>query len=155
MGRSAWRRLAIPVVVGAAALLPVGLAVVGSQPVASSATAPVLVAAGDIEGCGAGEGTAKLIDGIDGAVAALGDNAYPNGSASDYDKCYDPTWGRFKDRTHPVPGNHDYDTSNAAGYFGYFGALAGPPGRGYYSYEVGTWHVVGLNSNCSSIDCAA
>jgi hypothetical protein len=113
------------------------------------------VAAGDVEGCGSGAATAKLIDGIDGAVAALGDNAYPNGSTGDYAHCYDPTWGRFKSRTRPVPGNHDYDTPRAAGYFRYFGALAGPSGTGYYSYDVGSWHVVALNSNCGSVDCAA
>lgn len=125
------------------------------RPAASSSTAPVLVAAGDIDGCGPGQATAKLAQGIDGTVAALGDNAYPSGSASDYSKCYDPTWGQFKDRTRPVPGNHEYDTANASAYFRYFGDLAGPAGRGYYSYDVGTWHVVALDSNCGPADCGA
>ncbi|HYT39832.1 MAG TPA: metallophosphoesterase, partial [Acidimicrobiia bacterium] len=155
MRRSSWRRLAILAVLGASAFLLAGLAGVGDRPASSSASTPVLVAAGDIEGCGAGEATGRLIDGIDGAVAALGDNAYPSGSAADYAKCYDPAWGRFKGRTHPVPGNHDYDTARAAGYFGYFGAAAGSPGHGYYSYDLGSWHVVALDSNCGTVDCAA
>jgi hypothetical protein len=73
---------------------------------------PVVVAAGDIATCsGTGdEATARLIGGIDGTVLALGDNAYPDGSAEDFDECYDPTWGRFKDRTKPAPGNHEYHT---------------------------------------------
>src|SRR5207245_7877741 len=97
----------------------------------------VRVAAGDVEGCGSGAATAKLINGIDGAVAVLGDNAYPHGSAGDYAQCYDPTWGQFKSRTRPVPGNHDYDTPRAAGYFRYFRPLAGPPGPAQYSSAVG------------------
>jgi hypothetical protein len=124
-------------------------------PAASSSSAPVLVAAGDIDGCGPGQATAKLAQGIDGTVAPLGDNAYPSGSASDYSQCYDPTWGQFKDRTHPVPGNHEYDTANASAYFRYFGNLAGPAGRGYYSYDVGTWHIVVLNSNCAYVSCSS
>ena len=71
------------------------------------------------------------MEGIDGAVAAMGDNAYPSGSPSDYKQCYGPTWGQFKDRTHPVPGNHEYAQNRAAGYFGYFGPAAGPPGQGW------------------------
>jgi hypothetical protein len=154
--RRLWRRIAIPAAVVASLLsflIPAG---VGGPSVASTSSAPpVLLAAGDIEGCTAGASTARVIKGVDGAVAALGDNAYPAGSNDDYAKCYDPTWGRFKDRTRPVPGNHDYDTPHAAGYFGYFAAAAGQPGRGYYSYDLGSWHVVALNSNCGAIDCAA
>lgn len=80
-------------------------------------------------------------------VLTLGDNAYPNGNAADYASCYDPTWGRFKQRTLPSPGNHEYHTPLAAAYFDYFGALAGPQRRGYYSVDIGAWHVVSLNSN--------
>src|SRR5439155_9561075 len=78
---------------------------------------------------------------------ALGDNAYPNGTEVNYTECYQPTWGRFKKRTHPVPGNHDYDTPAAPGYFGYFGVAAGERGVGYYSYDLGAWHIIALNSN--------
>jgi len=153
MRRSWWRRATAGVVVGPLCLLA-GLGVLGPRAAVSSPSTPVLLAAGDIDGCGSGDGTARVIDGIDGDVAALGDNAYPSGSASDYAQCYDPTWGRFKNRTHPVPGNHDYDTSRAAGYFRYFGAAAGPAGQGWYSYDLGSWHVVALNSNCSIVSCA-
>jgi hypothetical protein len=76
---------------------------------------------------------------------AIGDNAYEFGSTTDYLSCYDPTWGRHKDRTRPAAGNHEYLTPGAAGYFAYFGATAAPPG-GYYSYDLGAWHVIVLNS---------
>ena len=153
--RRSWRPIAIPAAVVACLLSFPSLAGVVGRSAASTTAPAVLLASGDIEGCAAGASTARIIKGIDGAVAALGDNAYPSGSADDYAKCYDPTWGRFKDRTHPVPGNHDYDTPHAAGYFDYFGAAAGQPGRGYYSYDLASWHVVALNSNCDAIDCAA
>jgi acid phosphatase type 7 len=83
-----------------------------------------IVAAGDIAACSSegDEATAKLVGGIDGSmVLALGDNAYPDGSAEDFHECYKPTWGRFEWRTKPVPGNHEYETPNAQGYFDYFG----------------------------------
>ena len=114
---------------------------------------PVLLAAGDIATCdGNGdEATAQLLDRLAGTVAVLGDGAYPNGTATDYAACYDPTWGRHKARTRPTPGNHDYDTAGAAGYFGYFGAAAGDPAAGYYAYDLGAWHVVVLNSNCAAV----
>jgi acid phosphatase type 7 len=86
-----------------------------------------------------------------GVVATFGDNAYDIGSPAEYANCYDPTWGRHKARTRPAPGNHEYVTPGAAGYFGYFGAAAGDPARGYYSYEHGAWHVVVLNSNCEAV----
>jgi acid phosphatase type 7 len=114
---------------------------------------PVVVAAGDIAACfkKGDEATARLIGGIDGTVLALGDNAYPDGSAEDFDECYDPTWGRFKDRTKPAPGNHEYHTPGAQGYFDYFGKTAGDPDEGYYSYDLGAWHVLALNSNCEEV----
>jgi hypothetical protein len=111
----------------------------------------VVVAAGDIAVCHTegDEATAKLVEGIDGAtVLTLGDHAYPDGSAEDFRECYDPTWGKFKERTKPVPGNHDYETEGASAYFEYFGKAAGDPDEGYYSYELGEWHMVALNSNC-------
>jgi alkaline phosphatase len=114
--------------------------------------AATLLAAGDIADCSS-EGaqlTATLVESLPGTVAALGDTAYPSGSASDFANCYDPTWGRFKNRTRPALGNHEYVTGNADAYFAYFGRKAAPPG-GYYSYELGSWHVVVVNSNCDQI----
>jgi acid phosphatase type 7 len=87
-------------------------------------------------------------------VFTNGDNAYPSGAASEFDNCYDPSWGRHKVRTYPSVGNNEYETANASGYFGFFGARAGDPDEGYYSYERGSWHVVALNSNCSEVGCA-
>lgn len=109
----------------------------------------VLVGAGDIATCGStgAEATAALLDGIAGTVFTAGDNAYPNGSDADFANCYHPTWGRHKARTRPSAGNHEYFTPEAAGYFNYFGAAAGERGKGYYSYELGMWHVIVLNSN--------
>lgn len=109
----------------------------------------VLVGAGDIASCGStgDEATAALLDSIPGTVFTAGDNAYPNGTARQFARCYGPSWGRHKARTRPSPGNHDYRTAAAAAYFEYFGAHAGPVGRGYYSYDLGDWHLISLNSN--------
>ncbi len=114
-----------------------------------------VVAAGDIANCRTegDEATAELVDGIDATVLALGDEAYPRGAAANFEECYGPTWGRFKGRTKPVPGNHEYYTEGARGYFEYFGEAAGDPQEGYYSYEIGSWHVVALNSNCEEVRC--
>jgi acid phosphatase type 7 len=114
---------------------------------------PILVAVGDIASCSSDgdEATAALLDGLSGTIATLGDHAYRSGTPQEFADCYDPSWGRHKDRTRPAPGNHDYETSGAAGYFDYFGAAAGEPGKGYYSYDLGTWHIVVLNSNCSQV----
>lgn len=114
----------------------------------AGAAPPVLLAAGDL-GCArhsAGRAAAKVVERTPGTFATLGDNAYPDGSSSDYRRCYAPTWGRFLNRTRPAPGNHDYHVSGASGYFNYFGSRAGPRGRGYYSYNLGSWHIVVLNS---------
>ena len=114
---------------------------------------PVLVGAGDIASCDSGgdEQTAALLDTIPGTVFTLGDNVYPNGTAKQFLQCYDPSWGRHKARTRPVPGNHDYRTEGAAGYFGYFGGAAGDPRAGYYAYDLGKWRILALNSNCGQI----
>lgn len=111
----------------------------------------VFVGAGDISDCGNNndEATAQLLDGIAGTVYTLGDNVYDNGTLTEFNTCYDPTWGRHKARTRPSPGNHDYHTSGAAGYFAYFGSLAGPSGLGYYSFDLGDWHIISLNSEAS------
>jgi PKD repeat protein len=113
---------------------------------------PVLVGAGDIAGCyqAFDEATAKLLDAIPGTVITLGDNAYGVGSLENFNDCYHPTWGRHKARTKPSPGNHDYGSGGAPGYFGYFGAAAGDPTKGYYSYELGDWLVLSLNTGSSS-----
>jgi acid phosphatase type 7 len=130
---------------------------VGEEREARAAADPVLVGAGDIAGCDTtdDEQTAKLLDNIAGTVFTLGDNAYNSGTAAQFANCYNPTWGRHKARTKPSVGNHEYLTSGASGYFGYFGSAAGDPKKGYYSYDRGTWHVVVLNSNCSQVACAA
>jgi hypothetical protein len=110
---------------------------------------PIVLAAGDIADCNssADSATAALLDAHpEGLVLTLGDNAYENGTAHEFAECYDPTWGRHKSRTFPAPGNHEYNTPNAAGYFAYFGSAAGPEHRGYYSFDLGSWHVVSLNS---------
>ena len=108
----------------------------------------VLVGAGKIAHCAtsADEATAKLLDGIPGTVFTTGDNAYNSGTAAEFNDCYDPTWGRHKARTRPTPGHHDYATAGAFGYFGYFGAAAGDPTKGYYSYNLGEWHIIALNT---------
>jgi hypothetical protein len=108
----------------------------------------VFVGAGDIGLCGSRgpASTAELIENIPGTVFTTGDNAYPLGSADDYQNCYQPTWGRFRDRTRPSPGNHEYDSPGAAPYYAYFGANAGPAGLGYYSFNLDSWHIVSLNS---------
>lgn len=115
------------------------------------ASDPVLVGAGDIAHCSSDgdEVTASLLDDIDGTVFTTGDNVYPDGTPEQFADCYDPSWGRHKSRTHPSPGNHDYHTEDAAGYFNYFGSMAGEPGKGYYSYDLGAWHIIVLNSNIS------
>jgi hypothetical protein len=106
------------------------------------------VGAGDIGRCNRLEPelTARILDTIPGTVFTTGDNAYPDGTVQNFADCYDPNWGRHKARTRPTPGNHDYHTPGAAAYFEYFGANAGDPGKGYYSYDIGTWHVIALNS---------
>lgn len=116
-------------------------------------TEAVLVGAGDIAKCDedGDERTAELLDEIQGTVYTLGDNAYERGTAAEYADCYGPAWGRYKQRTKPTPGNHEYESEGASGYFDYFGRAAGERGKGYYSYDVGDWHVVALNSMCREV----
>ena len=126
----------------------------GYSPRTSAPTsAPVLIGAGDIADCsGQGdEATARLVRGTSGAVFTTGDNAYESGTASEFSDCYDPTWGRYKARTRPSVGNHEYYTPDASGYFGYFGKAAGDPKKGYYSYDLGEWHIVSLNARCENV----
>lgn len=120
----------------------------------SAADAHTLLAAGDIAQCrsappeqSGAAATAALIERMPGTVLALGDLAYRDGTAQQFRDCYDPTWGRFKARTWPVPGNHDYRTPQAQAYFDYWGARAGATGKGYYALDIGGWRIVALNSN--------
>lgn len=118
---------------------------------AATAACPIVAVAGDIAGDGNGdEITARLLDEIAPAtILTTGDNAYPDGTPFEFNAFYGPTWGRHKAVTRPTPGNHDYGVPGAAGYFGYFGAAAGDPARGYYSFDVGTSHLIALNSEIS------
>jgi hypothetical protein len=108
----------------------------------------VVAAAGDIAGEGGQQGATSdvLLSLSPTAVLTLGDNAYPSGTGSDFASFYAPSWGRLKNITRPAPGNHEY-ASGAEGYFDYFGAAAGPRGKGFYGYDLGGWHLIALNSN--------
>ncbi len=120
--------------------------------VLTDATTETLVGAGDIASCDDldDERTADIIETIEGIVFTTGDNVYPDGTAQNFADCYGPSWGAFKNRTRPVPGNHDYyNNPGAAPYFAYFGGNAGPAGRGWYRYQAGTWRIYALNSECS------
>jgi Calcineurin-like phosphoesterase len=97
--------------------------------------------------------TEQLIQGLKPKyLLPLGDEQYNSGSPSDFAASYALTWGLSKDVSRPVVGNHEYGTSKAAGYFSYFGSSAGVQGSGYYSYDVGAWHVVAINTECTRID---
>jgi hypothetical protein len=125
----------------------------GPDPPPPSPTTALMVGAGDIGWCGPDGGpalTAALLDTISGTVFTAGDNAYPDGTAQDFARCYEASWGRYKTRTRPVPGNHEYQSNGGAGYFGYFGDAAGNFGEGWYSYRLGAWHVFALNSETSA-----
>jgi Calcineurin-like phosphoesterase len=155
------RRLDLALLAAAAVL--VGAA--GARGERSPLHYPVIAAAGDIA-CDPSDGSFndgrgtesdcaqlatsnQLLKGGYAAVLALGDNQYENGSYDRYGASYARSWGRVKAATRPAPGNHEYHTAEAAGYFRYFGPAAGPTGRGYYSFDLGSWHLVSLNSNCS------
>ncbi len=119
----------------------------------------VFVGAGDIAQCDAldpARQTAQLLRPINGTVFTLGDNAYFSGSTREFQESYEPTWGTEKFRTRPTAGNHEYDGGNGgAPYFQYFGLNAGPPGLGYYSFELGAWHAIALNSNIPASEGSA
>jgi hypothetical protein len=123
---------------------PAGATATGGEP----GTA-ILLAAGDIADCRSDgdERTARLLDGLRGTVAVLGDSVYERGTDAEYARCYAPSWGRHRARTRPAVGNHEYETPGAAGYFRYFGRRAHPP-RGYYAYSLGAWRILVLNTNC-------
>ncbi len=115
--------------------------------------ATVLLAVGDIGSCDTSghEAVADLAARLPGTIALLGDIVYPDGSPVDFADCFDPAWGSLRARIRPAPGNHEYQTTDASGYFSYFGAAAGTPGEGWYSYNLGAWHVIALNSNCDFV----
>jgi hypothetical protein len=135
--------------------------------VAQAPRYPVIAAAGDIAcdpfdgSYNDGRGTSSkcrqlatsnlLLRARYAAVLDLGDNQYEDGALPKYYFSYGKSWGRVKRITRPAPGNHEYATSGASGYYRYFGRAAGPPGRGYYSFDLGRWHLVSLNSNCSAV----
>ncbi|MDQ3691623.1 MAG: metallophosphoesterase [Chloroflexota bacterium] len=119
-----------------------------AAPMPAMAAERVLIGAGDIAVCGRStdDRVGALIRNTPGTVFTVGDNAYNSGTAAEFTNCYSPAWGAFRSRTRPSPGNHDYKTAYAAGYFGYFGDRAGPRGRGYYAYALGNWRIYSLNS---------
>jgi acid phosphatase type 7 len=113
-----------------------------------------LVGAGDIAECGLpGDGlTADLLARYpEATLFTAGDNTYETGTPLQYQNCFNPTWGRYKERIHPAPGNHDWATVGALGYFGYFGAAAGQAGQGWYSFDLNGWHIVVLDSECGRV----
>ena len=114
---------------------------------------PVLAGAGDIASCKStgDEATADLLDAIEGTVFTAGDNVYTSGTPDEFAQCYEPSWGRHRERTRPVPGNHDYYTAGAAGYKGYFGPAATPQGKTWYAYDLGAWRIYALDSECTLV----
>ena len=122
---------------------------------AGIAATVTVAAAGDICGSACNQ-TRPVVESMNpAAVITAGDNAYNSGTLSEFNNNYNPQWGVFKSKTFPTPGNHEYGTSGAKGYFDYFNGVgqntgrAGERGKGYYSYDVGDWHFVALNSNIS------
>lgn len=96
------------------------------------------------------EATARLLDRFSGTVFTAGDNAYITGTSQEFQSCYGPSWGRHLSRTRPSIGNHDFNSNSGAAYYQYFGSSAGSAGSGYYSYAVGPWNVIALNSEIAS-----
>jgi len=121
----------------------------GSGSGGSAGRTVTMLGAGDIGMCGSPgvEQTARLVAGLEGELLLAGDIAYFQGSAADFRNCFNPFWGQFRSRWHPVPGNHEYESPNAAPYFDYFGEAAGPRNLGYYSFTAGEWVILMLNSN--------
>jgi hypothetical protein len=145
----------------AVALVAVGLGVLvaaafrGSTGGLDEGQTAELLAAGDIAECDhqGDEATARILARYPKAtIAALGDLAYQHGTTAEFEDCYGPSWGKFEDRTRPTTGNHDEATKNAQGYWDFFGSRGGPYDKYYYSYDLGSWHVVVLNSDCWRVD---
>jgi len=125
---------------------------VAPTPTATPTSVTALVA-GDVASCTSSgdEATAALLGAHNGTIIIPGDIAYENGSTADFNNCFNPSWGPYKSRMKPAPGNHEYNTAGATGYYGYFGAAAGDPAKGYYAYNLGAWRMYALNSNCAAI----
>jgi acid phosphatase type 7 len=142
----------------AGALLVAGaLSWIGASPATAGGGDVVLLAAGDIvdtcastTSCNYAKVSEVILGDHPDVVLALGDISNNSGTMSDYTERFRPTWGRFQSVISPVPGNHDYAEAHAADYFAYFGSAAHGP-SGYYSFDVGSWHLVGLNSNCAEV----
>lgn len=119
----------------------------------TSTPSVAILAAGDIGECGGkgDERTAAILAANEGTILPLGDLAYESGTTREFADCFGSSWGEFRDRMRPVPGNHEYKTAGAAPYFAYFGEAAGDPGKGWYAYELGAWRFYALNSNCDDI----
>jgi hypothetical protein len=150
-----------PVLWGAlVTIVSLAVPVAGVAPPALASTVTI-AAAGDISRPSLGGPTQQTADLVASlgttAVLALGDTQYPHGSLSDLQTYYDASWGAFKNKTYPIPGNHEYETSGASGYFQYFGTGSAVPiaPPGYYSLNLGDWHIAFLNTNCTQIDCTA
>ena len=143
--------VASTVAIGAAfaCMDPPDAAMDSSQAAAEAQAPAVLLAVGDIAGCAEhykDEVTADLVADLPGTIAILGDVVYQNATRWQFRNCYDPSWGRVLARSRPAVGNHEYRTNEAAPYFEYFGTRAGPSGKGYYTYTLGTWRIYALNS---------
>jgi hypothetical protein len=134
-------------------------------PGAAAAADPVVAAAGDIackpgaaptaSACQQAATAQVILDMAPDRVLALGDEQYEKGTLSEFQNSYGTSWGQVKSITAPVPGNHEYETAGASGYYTYFGAAAGDPNKGYYSFDLGAWHLIALNSNCGDVGCAS
>ncbi len=133
--------------------LPSATAAASRGPTSSQDATATLLAVGDIASCdvSADEVVGDLAARREGTIALLGDIVYDRGSPDEFASCFDPAWGQLRPRLRPAPGNHEYETKEAGGYFAYFGAAAGTRGEGWYSYDLGAWHVIALNSNCGAI----
>lgn len=123
-------------------MAPTGASAEATQPA-------VILAAGDIAGCPdwyKDEVTARMLADMPGTILPLGDLVYQDGTRFQFRNCYDPSWGRLLSRSRPAPGNHEYRTDEAGPYYEYFGERAGPAGKGYYTYTLGSWRIYSLNS---------
>ena len=179
ISRRTLRRLPI---IGVSVVIAMLVSFLAAAPRGSAASDPVIMLAGDIA-CAPDDPNFNNLNGTSGnchmkataqleqalnpaAVLAIGDEQYDDGSPSEFAASYDKTWGAFKQITDPAVGNHEYGTSGATGYFGYFGAAANgtnggsPPGctsncAGYYSFDIGSWHIVAINTECAQINGGA